>query len=195
MVQDRRVRKSQQAIKTSFLQLLSEHDFENITVQQLADLADINRGTFYAYYVDKYDLLENMENEKIEDLQTFLKELYQLEKQSTSMDMVKNIMSYLIEHIDENIDFYQLMFDLGKVSMLQEKLYSLIYNHLSTYKGTDNKIGNMPFDYFMSYVSGAGISILKHWVKDEHRIEKAEFVHHFYNIVTVGTVGIVKQSF
>ena len=53
----------------------------------------------------------------------------------------------------------------------------------------------MPFDYFMSYVSGAGISILKHWVKDDNRIDKREFVHHFYNIVTVGTAGIVKQAF
>ncbi|WP_460872854.1 TetR-like C-terminal domain-containing protein [Staphylococcus sp. 2S1] len=76
----------------------------------------------------------------------------------------------------------------------QEKIYRLIYNHLSAYKGEDNKIGNMPFDYFMSYVSGAGISILKHWVEDEHRITKEEFVQHFYNIVTVGTIGIVKQS-
>lgn len=83
------------------------------------------------------------------------------------------------------------MFELGKASMLQEKLYTLIYSHLSAY----NKIGNMPFDYFMSYVSGAGISILKHWVKDDNRIDKREFVHHFYNIVTVGTVGIVKQAF
>ncbi|ASE58154.1 tetracycline repressor-like protein [Staphylococcus saprophyticus] len=87
------------------------------------------------------------------------------------------------------------MFELGKASMLQEKLYTLIYSHLSAYKNADDKIGNMPFDYFMSYVSGAGISILKHWVKDDNRIDKREFVHHFYNIVTVGTVGIVKQAF
>ena len=78
------------------------------------------------------------------------------------------------------------MFELGKASILQEKLYTLIYSHLSAYKNADDKIGNMPFDYFMSYVSGAGISILKHWVKDDNRI---------YNIVTVGTVGIVKQAF
>ena len=87
------------------------------------------------------------------------------------------------------------MFELGKASILQEKLYTLIYSHLSAYKNADDKIGNMPFDYFMSYVSGAGISILKHLVKDSNRIDKREFVYHFYNIVTVGTVGIVKQAF
>ncbi|MGJ5682656.1 TetR/AcrR family transcriptional regulator [Staphylococcus equorum] len=194
MTQDRRVRKSQQAIKLSFLQLLREVRFEDITVQQLADLADINRGTFYAYYVDKYDLLETMENEKIDALQIFIENQHKEGAEETPTNVVESIMSYLVEHIDDNINFYQTMFAIGKASMLQEKLYRLIYNHLSAYKGEDNKIGNMPFDYFMSYVSGAGISILKHWVEDEHRITKEEFVQHFYNIVTVGTIGIVKQS-
>lgn len=195
MAQDRRVRKSQAAIKNTFLELLKKDDFEAITVQKISDLADINRGTFYAYYVDKYDLLENMENEKIAELQAFIKQQHQENEPGVPSHVVKNIMSHLIEHIDENIDFYKTMFELGKASMLQEKLYTLIYSHLSAYKNDDNQIGDMPFDYFMSYVSGAGISILKHWVQDDNRIDKREFVHHFYNIVTVGTVGIVKQSF
>ncbi|KRG11221.1 TetR/AcrR family transcriptional regulator [Staphylococcus sp. NAM3COL9] len=193
MVQDRRIRKSQQAIKSVFLELLRNDDFENLTVQQLADTADINRGTFYSYYSDKYELLEQMENEMINNLQRFIDNQHD-KKNDVFTNIVKNIMVYLIEHIDENRKFYSIMFNIGKASMLQEKLYRLIYNHLSAYKGQDNKIGSMPFDYFMSYVSGAGISILKHWIEDEHRITKEEFVNHFYNIVTVGTIGIVKQS-
>ncbi|MEK4563025.1 hypothetical protein MHB47_13140 [Staphylococcus sp. FSL K6-3157] len=39
-------------------------------MQHLIVLVDINRATFYACYVDKYDLLESMENEKIDALQT-----------------------------------------------------------------------------------------------------------------------------
>ena len=58
MVQDRRIRKSQNAIKSAFLELLQQQYFNDITVQQITDLADINRGTFYTHYLDKYDLLE-----------------------------------------------------------------------------------------------------------------------------------------
>ncbi|RIM79038.1 TetR/AcrR family transcriptional regulator, partial [Staphylococcus xylosus] len=181
MVQDRRIRKSQQTIKINFLELLKTVSFENITVQQLADLADINRSTFYAYYVDKYDLLENMENEKIDELQAFINKQHKAIGENSPAYMVKKIMTYLIEHIDANIGFYKTMFSIGKVSMLQEKLHMLIQDHLSAYKSKDNKIGDMPFDYFMSYVSGAGIALLKHWVQDEKRIKKEDFIHHFYN--------------
>ncbi|XKF74020.1 TetR family transcriptional regulator C-terminal domain-containing protein [Staphylococcus pseudoxylosus] len=108
--------------------------------------------------------------------------------------MVKSMMTYLIEHIDVNIGFYKTMFIIGKVSMLQEKLHMLIQNHLSAYKSKDNKIVERHVFYFMSYVSGAGIALLKHWVQDEKRIKKEDFIHHFYKIVTEGTIGIVKKS-
>ena len=54
MTQDRRIRKSQQAIKTAFIDLLHKYDFNDVTVtvQQITDLADINRGTFYTHYLD-----------------------------------------------------------------------------------------------------------------------------------------------
>ncbi|WP_158259769.1 hypothetical protein [Mammaliicoccus sciuri] len=43
MAQDRRNRKTQNAIKEIFLNLLQKYSFYDITVQQIADIADINR--------------------------------------------------------------------------------------------------------------------------------------------------------
>ncbi|WP_210617305.1 TetR/AcrR family transcriptional regulator [Mammaliicoccus lentus] len=193
MVQDRRIRKSQNAIKIAFLSLLKKENFHNITIQQTIDLADVSRGTFYANYADKYDLLEKMENEKIDDLQNFISE-QDIVETIFSKENLRSIMEYLINHIDQHITFYYTMFNMGKVSMLEEKLYLLIHNHLSSYKSMNDTIGNMPFSYFMSYVSGAGISLIKHWVQDESRISKDELIFHFYNIVENGTAGIIKKQ-
>lgn len=46
MIEDRRVRKTKQAIKNAFIQLLNKKDLEKITIQDITELADINRGTF-----------------------------------------------------------------------------------------------------------------------------------------------------
>ena len=54
MKEDRRVRKTRSAIKSSFIELLNEKELEKITIQDIADRADINRGTFYLHYEDKY---------------------------------------------------------------------------------------------------------------------------------------------
>src|ERR1700742_3382273 len=55
---DRRVRKTQQAILEAFVGLLAEKDFEHITMNEIADRADVNRGTVYLHYMDKFDLLD-----------------------------------------------------------------------------------------------------------------------------------------
>lgn len=46
MTIDRRIRKSQVAMRNAFIELLHQHQLEEITVQQIADLADVNRSTF-----------------------------------------------------------------------------------------------------------------------------------------------------
>ncbi|MBN4948821.1 TetR family transcriptional regulator, partial [Staphylococcus aureus] len=52
MTIDRRIRKSQVAMRNAFIELLHQHQLEEITVQQIADLADVNRSTFYTHYYD-----------------------------------------------------------------------------------------------------------------------------------------------
>lgn len=60
---DRRVRKSQQAIKNALVSLINEVGLENITVSSLCKKADINRSTFYLHYENIDDLIQSIESE------------------------------------------------------------------------------------------------------------------------------------
>lgn len=55
---DRRIRKSQEAIIEAFIQLIAEKNFEQITINEIAERANVSRGTVYSHYTDKYDLLD-----------------------------------------------------------------------------------------------------------------------------------------
>lgn len=50
---DRRIRKSQKAIKSAVIELMTEKNFDDITLQDISDRADVSRGTIYLHYVDK----------------------------------------------------------------------------------------------------------------------------------------------
>jgi AcrR family transcriptional regulator len=55
---DPRVKRTRSLILGSFSELLAEKGFESISVQDVTDKAQINRATFYAHFVDKYELLD-----------------------------------------------------------------------------------------------------------------------------------------
>ena len=55
---DPRVKRTRGLLLQSFESLLAEKNFENISVQDVTDKAQVNRATFYAHFQDKYSLLD-----------------------------------------------------------------------------------------------------------------------------------------
>ncbi|MDQ0195291.1 TetR/AcrR family transcriptional regulator [Paenibacillus wynnii] len=55
---DRRIKKSQDAIMNALISLMAEKEFEKITINEIADCANVNRGTVYFHYMDKYHILD-----------------------------------------------------------------------------------------------------------------------------------------
>lgn len=65
---DPRTIRTRKLIVSAFNQLLVSKGFEHITVKDITELATINRATFYAHFIDKYALLEEVLTELIEDI-------------------------------------------------------------------------------------------------------------------------------
>jgi AcrR family transcriptional regulator len=55
---DPRVTRTRQLISEAFKALLSEKKFHDISIQDIASRATVNRATFYAHFDDKYALLD-----------------------------------------------------------------------------------------------------------------------------------------
>lgn len=64
---DPRVRRTRDLIRNAMEALMGEKDFNTITVQDIAERADINRATFYAHFEDKYALLNYMVQVRFEE--------------------------------------------------------------------------------------------------------------------------------
>ncbi len=66
--EDRRVRKTKKQLRTALMTLLLKKELDHITVRDVAELADVNRGTFYAHYKDVEELLHQLEEELMAEL-------------------------------------------------------------------------------------------------------------------------------
>ncbi|MBB6215858.1 AcrR family transcriptional regulator [Anaerosolibacter carboniphilus] len=65
---DLRVRKTKRAIYNALTELLQKKSIDKITVSELSEKAEINKGTFYLHYVDIYDLYQNALNEHLKKI-------------------------------------------------------------------------------------------------------------------------------
>lgn len=72
---DRRVRKTKQQIRDSFVELVNEIGLKSITVSNLTENADINRGTFYLHYENIDDLVDKLQAEIVEALRNITRPL------------------------------------------------------------------------------------------------------------------------
>lgn len=69
---DRRSKYSLSVIRQALFDLLAEKNLEEITVVDICNAADINRGTFYKYYRDVSDLYEKIEDELVQEIHALL---------------------------------------------------------------------------------------------------------------------------
>ncbi|WP_405130801.1 TetR/AcrR family transcriptional regulator [Paenibacillus sp. FSL H8-0317] len=65
---DRRIIKSQEAIKKALIELMIEKKIDQITIQEISDRANVSRRTIYLHYIDKFDLLDKLMEEHINEL-------------------------------------------------------------------------------------------------------------------------------
>ncbi len=59
-------------LKAAFWKLYTEKPIEKISIKQITDLAGYNRGTFYLYYEDVYDIFHQIEEELLNQIQNII---------------------------------------------------------------------------------------------------------------------------
>lgn len=72
MAEDVRIIKNKRVIENAMILLLQRKEFSKITIQDICQEALVSRSTFYAHYLDKYDLLEKIVDKYFSMLQELI---------------------------------------------------------------------------------------------------------------------------
>lgn len=167
---DRRVVRTKKLIRNALSQLIEEKGFNDISITDITSKADINRGTFYLHYTDKYDLLEKIENEIIEEIVCNCKSLAELDMINTDFTN-KPIPSMIkvFEYLKENAVFMKAILGPKGDMTFQHKLKGLIQNCLFQSNAIPIKKENMqvPETYFIAYVLSAHLGVIQQWLEND----------------------------
>lgn len=159
MKNDKRVIRTNKAIKEAFLKLLSKKKYENITVQDIANEAFINRNTFYLHFIDKEDLLEKYTDECLDELLTCIDEnIIQEYDEQYIYSMTKK----LFDTIEKNTDFYHIMMIDNNSSYFTEKLAFVLENHI--FSNINNT--NEEMQFYVKFLINGFIGVIRWYLKN-----------------------------
>lgn len=178
-VQDRRIHKTRKIIKDTLTEMMHEKPVDQITVKELAERADLNRGTFYFHYRDIYDLLEKSEAEVIEDITQILKKINPKEvAKYASINQPYPALIELFEWFKDNINFGKaLMGRYGDISFL-DKISTALKSDLFIPNG--NSLFN---DYLTSYMAHGFLGMIIQWFDENASTSPEEMATIFLRIV------------
>ncbi len=156
----RSARRSRNLIKQAMAELLAEKDISQITVKEVAEMADINRGTFYAHYRDTYDVLEQIEDELIAALGQLLDDFASRGLVQNPLDLMLAIARYLEQDLEFN---KRLMRSRGANTFLL-KLRKMIVQRLMTDKVLLRRMKNpAELPLCASYLAAGGVGVMQDW--------------------------------
>lgn len=186
-IYDDMIEKTKEKIQKSFLQLLKERNFMKVSVQDIATGANINRGTFYIHYRDKYDLLNQMEESLLNRFDKHLKclepdiLLLEAEKGNISMHAVE-----VFHYIQINADRFQILLGENNHIGFHKRLKHFLNKHFVE-KMIKNKTFfielTVPQDYLSSFATSAFLGLIERWLDNDLDESPSEMAEMYIQII------------
>ncbi|WP_156009443.1 TetR/AcrR family transcriptional regulator [Streptococcus ruminantium] len=146
----KRQTQSKEKIHQALLSLLDDRSFDKISVADICRLAQVNRGTFYLHYLDKFDLIDQVIKQVTDHLYDILL--------NTPNDVDRPIQEVL-EYISQNQDLILTLSQSAAIDLSQE-LHDFMMELMQRTSTTDEQQDI----YRLISISGSVSAIIKHWL-------------------------------
>ena len=171
--QDRRITKTRKAIYDAFLQSLNQKNFETITVQEIIDLADVGRSTFYSHYESKELLLDEL-------CRYLFHHLFEREENITTEAYLVHIFS----HFNKNQDHVSSLL-LSKNDYFLRQLQKELEHHVYPMVEADLQVSypKIPASYLKHFVVTNFIETLTWWLKKGKSYKEDQVVRFYLGVI------------
>ena len=146
---DRRVRKTRALLLQGLVKMLETHDIQDISVKELTELVDINRGTFYLHYDDIYDMLHKIEDEMFLEFNEIMEQKPVVTNSLASQGPLLEFFRFL----DRNRD-------LAFVNRLKDQIEKRTLQVLESAQSDAN------YEYLCSFIITGCVGVVETWLKE-----------------------------
>jgi AcrR family transcriptional regulator len=178
---DRRQRKSRAALQAALTTLIARKAYAEITIDDVAETADVARATFYAHYNDKTALLVAATEQLIDDMASDVTAVSWVGA-GTDWHFDGSGLLALLGHVERNRDLYRLVIS-GEGGPLPRR--SLIETFQTTARGVftaGQQHGRKPrqsLDLTVTAFVGALLAVVEDWISASDRLDAGDLAVSF----------------
>lgn len=156
---DRRIKYTKKIIKDTFIDLIEKKDIKKITISEICKIADINRATFYRYYLDVYDLLDKIEEEFVNELK---------EASNSSDNENYSVASFAMELLtvfENNKNLVKILFTSKSITHLLTDVLEVAYAKCKEKWEKDlPDLKEEDIEYASLFIFNGALGVIKFWV-------------------------------
>ncbi|GGA24495.1 TetR/AcrR family transcriptional regulator [Paenibacillus physcomitrellae] len=160
---DLRIIKTKTAINRAFLELFAEKELEQITINEIAAKANVNRGTVYLHYSDKFDLLDKSIEDHLEQLITFCNHDQEPGGQISLISELEPVFIYL----QQNYLFFSAMLANERSSLFRERLLHFISSNIKTKLDNHKAPSGIDPELNAQFMAASFVGIVEWWIKEK----------------------------
>ena len=173
----------------AFWDIMRKEGMSGLSVSKIAKRAGYNRCTFYAYFTDVYDIVEQAEQMILD---TMKEEIYSISAYDFFLDsnrVTTRIVNTLLKYDDK---FFLLLSNGGDPQFLkkvQKSAKDFVYKLLGNTDGID-----ISKDYIVAYTTSAFSGVLSHWYEDGSKDDIHQIVATIQGLIMYGLSGLRKKA-
>lgn len=167
---NQRVMLTKTLLKNSLTEMLQTQNIYQISIRELCQNAGINRSTFYKYYGSQFDLLSEMEQDLMQDIESFL---------TKENDYAPEALVQALRYLENNIEFVRLLFNSNVDPEFPGKLFSLPTIQRMLQGLSQTRIPQEEYEYSNSFLLFGAFQVVRMWVNKDDR-ESPEWLAAFF---------------
>jgi len=142
---------------STFIDLLAEKGFEKITINDIAERANINRGTVYLHYTDKFDLLDKC-------IETYVERLLDHCANRVDTNLDASAFQRMFEYLQKNFSIYQLLLRNEGFGFFRNRLYAIIAQTVTEVIGIKSENKAFSNGVTTHFLTSGFIGVLEWWI-------------------------------
>lgn len=180
---NRSVQRTQALLKDGLTELMQTKPVQNITVRELTDYVNLNRGTFYLHYKDIQDLLEHLENDILDEFIEITNAHQPQDMKGKPFPLIYDLYKFL----EKTSDFVKLVLVNNQEQNFMNRIKEIIRERCMNdwdeiFANADPKLSEI----YSSYVLSGCIGIIENWIRNGTRQSPEELARYTEDIMLNG---------